>query len=1460
MADPNGPGVIKGTENDDLIEVGFTDDDGDAVTNGGDVIFGLGGDDTVNGGEGDDTIHGDSGSEAETAHELFQWSDAPAFADGATAGTFTQDTGLAEITFSTLSQSGGVETEFETDHQNTDDLDADVDECSSLASVLNGDPNSAHYQWESDTALEIVEFRINDIDGDGSVTVRAYDADGNMIEVQLTDAGSGVALTNTDGVAGSDTATSVDNDYTDPDAAEHSVLVTIPGPVVRWEVIHEQDGNNNSGINVTDISFDVTVSAGDLGSGNDIIFGDDGDDLIYGEGGSDTIYGGDDNDTIYGGYGGTGEITGRESFNWSEIDSTGTGTGGGTHGTGGGTHGSGGGTHGSGNGTASGSGISDGEAIDPLYVQDTGSVTVTYREITNNGAETEFETDTQNVGGIDGGSETVDPNSALESQLNQNGENVTYKLDFSDPVANVDFRVNDIDHDSVVQILAYDIDGNLIPVTLTASGTTDLVLSDEDSVAGNDTATATDNSGSNDDDDNSILVEIAGPVSRIKIIHTQDGNDTSHVNVTDVFFDTLSTELPEDDGDDSLIGGFGDDEIYGQGGDDTIEGGDGSDTIEGGTGDDVIDSSSGNPLDQSPDLGFPSYMGFPAVPADTDPENDRDYVDGGAGDDVIVTGDDADTILGGSGNDIIDAGVDADVVDGGTGDDTIVGGEGSDTIDGGTGDDLIYGGLDPAYPDYLNIPDDGSSGDPDPVTNNGQDLIDGGAGNDTIYGQDDDDTIFGGDGNDVIDAGVDNDSVDGGAGIDIITGGQGNDTVSGGDDTDLVLGGEGDDVVAGNEGIDIVAGGEGDDTVSGGTETDFVFGGEGNDELSGDEGSDFVAGGDGDDLILGDGATDDGNVADGDADILVGGDGDDTILGGAGGDLIIGGDGADDMYGGDDDDVFFEVSAGDHVDGNETGDDYDTLVVSAGGVVEFDPTDPEAGTITHYDLDTMTVIGTSTFVNIENVIYVEDLQNPVHLFDHPDGSEDEAVVVALAASPVFVSSSVGVVDGTDLADIIDDTYTTDPEGDEVDGGNSTVPGAGPFDDEINGYDGDDIIGAGEGNDFVQGGDGNDIVAGGTGDDTLHGDDGNDSLFGDSGADELSGGIGGDLLDGGAGIDVLSGNEGDDSLLGGAGNDALYGGEGDDTLDGGSGQDLLIGGDGDDLMNFGDDGSGPDSGLQVGYGGDDQDTFVNAGDGTVIFGGEGGVDFDTLDLTGSIPAGGSYTITYNLLDPTYDPIAGTGESGVVNLFDSGGGAAGTISFGQIENIICFTPGTGILTTTGEVSVEQLKVGDTVVTRDNGLQTIRWVGAKKLSGRNLLARPNLRPVMIRKGSLGSNLPERDMMVSPNHRMLMVSEQAQLLFEETEVLVAAKHMTHIKGVHQVQAASVEYVHFLCDQHEVVLANGTWSESFQPGAHSMGSIGQEQRNEIYDLFPELSQTQGLDDYASARMTLKAHEARLIG
>ena len=52
---------------------------------------------------------------------------------------------------------------------------------------------------------------------------------------------------------------------------------------------------------------------------------------------------------------------------------------------------------------------------------------------------------------------------------------------------------------------------------------------------------------------------------------------------------------------------------------------------------------------------------------------------------------------------------------------------------------------------------------------------------------------------------------------------------------------------------------------------------------------------------------------------------------------------------------------------------------------------------------------------------------------------------------------------------------------------------------------------------------------------------------------------------------------------------------------------------------------------------------------------------------------------------------------------------------------------------------------------------------------------------------------------------------------------------------------------------------QSFQPGEQSLRGIGDDQRDEVLTLFPELQTQLGLQEYGSARLSLKRHEAQVI-
>jgi len=399
------------------------------------------------------------------------------------------------------------------------------------------------------------------------------------------------------------------------DDGANNVTVTIPGPIVSLEIILDNGSNaaysgkvgvgdlhfgdpegdmidNNDAILPGEAPQDDIVEAGDgddivlsgageddvyAGRGDDLVYGGAGDDILrgeqgqdelFGDAGDDVIYGGADDDIIYGDSDGDGPV-GRESFEWDML--------------------------------------SEGQ-IDSSAVQDTGTVSVTYSRINDTGKHvSSLGTDELNTDGIDAGGEAIDTNSSLESETRGCGNDGDFQWEFSEPVENVDFNVNDIDGDGVVRITAYDADGNKIPVTLT--GGNKLTLLDTDSVAGADTA---DSEGGYADTDNpsyNLQVSIAGPVAKIVLEHDQDGNDNSGIRVTDLYFDAIGST--GEDGDDVLFGGAGDDMIFGEGGDDTITGGQGADIISGGddadliiggTDGDVVDGGTGGDDNDTLDL------------------------------------------------------------------------------------------------------------------------------------------------------------------------------------------------------------------------------------------------------------------------------------------------------------------------------------------------------------------------------------------------------------------------------------------------------------------------------------------------------------------------------------------------------------------------------------------------------------------------------------------------------------------------------------------------------------------------------------------------------------------------------------------------------------------------------------------------------------------------------------------
>ena len=145
-----------------------------------------------------------------------------------------------------------------------------------------------------------------------------------------------------------------------------------------------------------------------------------------------------------------------------------------------------------------------------------------------------------------------------------------------------------------------------------------------------------------------------------------------------------------------------------------------------------------------------------------------------------------------------------------------------------------------------------------------------------------------------------------------------------------------------------------------------------------------------------------------------------------------------------------------------------------------------------------------------------------------------------------------------------------------------------------------------------------------------------------------------------------------------------------------------------------------------------------------------------------------------------------------------------------NVVCFARGTMIATPDGEIAIEDLSAGQPVRTMDHGDQVIRWIGSRRINGHMLAANPHIRPVVIEKGALGN---VRELLVSPQHRMLVSGWKAEVMFGEAELLVAAKDLINDTSIRPADVGEVEYFHMLFDAHEIVFANGAPAESLHPG-----------------------------------------------
>jgi hypothetical protein len=139
---------------------------------------------------------------------------------------------------------------------------------------------------------------------------------------------------------------------------------------------------------------------------------------------------------------------------------------------------------------------------------------------------------------------------------------------------------------------------------------------------------------------------------------------------------------------------------------------------------------------------------------------------------------------------------------------------------------------------------------------------------------------------------------------------------------------------------------------------------------------------------------------------------------------------------------------------------------------------------------------------------------------------------------------------------------------------------------------------------------------------------------------------------------------------------------------------------------------------------------------------------------------------------------------------------------IYGVVCYGPGTLIRTIAGDVAVEDLRIGDLVVTGSGEHRPVRWLGQRTVACRQHPDPRMAHPVRIARDAIGPNRPCRDLTVSPEHAVAVTVVD--------EVLVPAHRLVNGATIAYAECETITYWHVELDSHDILIANGLPAESY--------------------------------------------------
>lgn len=237
---------------------------------------------------------------------------------------------------------------------------------------------------------------------------------------------------------------------------------------------------------------------------------------------------------------------------------------------------------------------------------------------------------------------------------------------------------------------------------------------------------------------------------------------------------------------------------------------------------------------------------------------------------------------------------------------------------------------------------------------------------------------------------------------------------------------------------------------------------------------------------------------------------------------------------------------------------------------------------------------------------------------------------------------------------------------------------------------------------------------------------------------------------------------------------------------------------------------------------------------------------TIDLTGdsyssqvvfiqATPTGGGSARWFMAVDDSVGDLPDITSIQIRALDYTPAGGDVQINLDENNNVtVCFAAGTMIETHAGLRAVEKLRAGDLVRTLDHGLRPVVWAEAQELPLDNSMRARKNAPVRVHRGALGPGMPTRDLLLSPQHRVLIASKIAARLFGSDEVLVPVKKLVGHPGIIRERRLNrVTYCHLYFGTHEVIWAEGTPAESLLPEKDALFGLSASAQARLATLAP---------------------------